>query len=102
MPQTPTGMDDETSESLGDYLGHLLSSVTKARMQADLETYKNRRAIPKPSLTQALSGAASSPAKVELNVPVIMVGTLTPDSEEDADKEKEESTRASSIWPVRW
>ncbi|SMF17174.1 hypothetical protein [Pseudobacteriovorax antillogorgiicola] len=84
MPQAPES-DDEFNESLGDYLGHLLSSVTKARMQADLETIRIAEQYQSHPLLKHFPVPRVRLPKVELNVPVIMVGTLTPDGLESRD-----------------
>lgn len=91
------GLDREGSESLSDYLGHLLSSVSKARMQADLETIRLAEIYKKHPLLQHFPVPRVRLPKVELNVPVVMVGTLTPDDEPNDDGSNTPQTEEDRI-----
>lgn len=87
--------DSEQSEALSDYLGHLLSSVAKARMQADLETLRIAEQYHSHPLLKHFPVPRVRLPKVELSIPVIMVGTLTPDQKAVSSGSAQEGTENS-------
>jgi hypothetical protein len=61
--------------NLGDYLGHLLSEVTKARMQADMETLRIAEFYASDPLLKHFPVPRMRLPNLELNVPVIISET---------------------------
>ncbi len=90
-------IDDEENESLGDYLGHLLSSVTKARMQADLETIRIAEQYQSHPLLKHFPVPRVRLPQVELNIPVIMVGTLSPDGSAPTSSSNKRKTTDTTV-----
>ena len=95
MSNQYSNVDDEDSESLSDYLGHLLSSVAKARVQSDLETIQIAEQYQNHPLLKHFPVPRVRLPKVELTVPVIMVGTLKSDDEEKKDQKSEDTDLTS-------
>ena len=66
--------------NLGDYLGHLLSEVTKARVQADMETLRIAELYASDPLLKNFPVPRMRLPNLELNVPVII--SETPDDDD--------------------
>ena len=66
--------------NLGDYLGHLLSEVTKARVQADMETLRIAELYASDPLLKHFPVPRMRLPNLELNVPVII--SETPDDDD--------------------
>lgn len=58
--------------NLGDYVGHLLSEITKARMQADMETVRIARIYASDPLLKNFPVPRMRLPNLEMNVPVII------------------------------